>query len=223
MPENLRFGRQSGTAEIECSGCRTQVEVDVYATVKSRRDVGVCRVCGFPSLVAGDATADSADGAVRASGRKHAQSSPFVTVYGSAYEVAALDESLVFTPERAFLAGTAITLKRHRPEVFWSRTLPAIVVVIILCFALAAISAAFDLPWLAGVGVLALTYGLLSFHRRLIDLRTYADVRPRLSEFNKRFEIAEEEMTHAGLAGRGDFRMAARFLRRMRRANSQSM
>lgn len=59
----------------------------------------------------------------------------------------------------------------------------------------------------------ALFVGVFFFHRRLIRLRTLAEMRERVSCFISHFGVSLDQLVQAGLRDGGDFRMAAQFLK----------
>jgi Flp pilus assembly protein TadB len=83
----------------------------------------------------------------------------------------------------------------------------------ILGFVLVAVAVVNGLPWLAYLVIVALFIGVFLFHRRLIRLRTQADMAERVLRFTKHFGVSLDQLVQAGLRDGGDFKMAAQFLR----------
>jgi hypothetical protein len=214
LPEKIRYDRSLGTVEIVCPGCRERVVADVHEKLKGPGSVGRCRLCGFFAALPDSVSLMESDGQRFLSSVSHPpQAVQFIVLAGSPYAVDRAGGEFEVTRERALLAAIVIALKWHRPLVFWSRTIFVIIAAFILGFALVAVAVIKGLPWLAFLVITALILGVFFFHRRLIRLRTSAEMKERVSRFMSHFGITIEELAHAGLHDNGDFKMAARFLR----------
>jgi hypothetical protein len=214
FPEEIRYDRSLGTAEIVCPGCRERVVADVHEKLKASDRVGRCRLCGFFAALPDAMALTKADGEQFLAADGHPPQVPqFVALAGSPYEVDRAGGVFEFTKERALLAAIAIALKWHRPRVLWSRTIFVVVAAFILGFILVAVAVVNSLPWLASLVMAALCIAVFLFHRRLIRLRTVAEMKERVSRFSKHFGIRVDQLVQAGLRDGGDFKMAAQFLR----------
>lgn len=214
FPEQICYDRSLGTAEIVCPGCRERVVADVHETLTGAASVGRCRLCGFFAALPGALTLTKPDDQRFLASDSHPpQAAQFIAVAGSPYEMARVGGVFEFTKERALLAAIAIALKWHRSRVLWSRTIFVIVAAFILGFILVAVAVVNGLPWLAYLVMAGLFVAVFLFHRRLIRLRTLAEVKTRVSRFTSHFGVSLDQLVQAGFHDGGDFKVAAQFLR----------
>jgi hypothetical protein len=214
LPEKIRYNRSVGTAEIICAGCRERIVADVHEKLDSAGRVGRCRLCGFiASLPDSLPLSESNEERFLVSASTPPQAAPFIVVAASPYEVARSGGMVEFTKERAMLAAIAIALKWHRPRVFWSRTIFVIIAAVILDFIVVAVPVARGLALLAYLVTGVLFVGVFQFHRRLIRIRTVAEVKTRVSNFTSHFGVSLKDVVQAGMRDGGDFKMAAQFMR----------
>jgi hypothetical protein len=184
LPEHIRYDCSVGTAEIVCPGCRERVVADVHEKLRGAGRIGRCRLCGFFAALPEALTLTKADDQQFLASDSHPpQAVQFIALTGSPYEVTRGGGVFEFSRERALLAAIAISLKWHRPRVFWSRTIFGIVAACISGFALVAVAVISSLPWLAYVFIAAISLVVFLLHRRLIRLRAQADMKTRVSRF----------------------------------------
>jgi len=215
FPEEIRYERTEGAVEIVCPGCRERVVADVHKKIKDTGRVGRCRLCGFfASLPDSLPPTDADDQQFLVSSALLPLTAPFVAVAGSPYENDRSGGMLEFTKERALLAAIVIALKWHRTRVFWTRTIFLIIAAVIMGFILGGIAFFTGLPWLAYLSMGVLFLGVFYFHRRLIMIRTFGDVKTCVSRFTGHFGVSLDGLVQAGFRDGGDFKTASHFLRR---------
>jgi hypothetical protein len=213
FPEEIRYDRSLGTVEFICPGCRERVVADVHEKLKAKNSVGRCRLCGFFAELPDTMAFSKADSQQFLAVDEHPPKVPqFVALAGSPYEVDRAGGVFEFTRERALLAAIAIALKWHRPRVFWSRTIFAIIAAFVLGFVLVAVAVVSGLPWLAFIVMAGFFIGVFLLHRRLVRLRTLAETKERVLRFLRHYQVSQQQLVQAGLRDGGDFKMAAQFL-----------